>query len=164
MDKTILVVTVIVMLLALACNLTGPTAQPQPPADMSQAPIVREDPVRPVLSTRKLWVLIKPKEAATFLLNPSPIGMGDYPQGMVVTIDVLPNQGWKVHKWAGPAFKIDGTTAHIKMDTSQSVAVQLVLEDVVSGAQISESPAVPESQRRIFLDTHPPPTVGSRPR
>ena len=111
MGKTILVVTVIVMLLALACNLTGPTAQPQPPADMSQAPIVREDPVRPVLSTRKLEVLIKPKEAATFLLNPSPIGMGNYPQGMVVTIDVLPNQGWKVDKWVGPAFKIDGDTA-----------------------------------------------------
>ena len=59
----------------------------------------------------QLDVKIDPKEAATFLLNPSPLGKGGYPQGMVVTIDILPNEGWEVNEWVGPVFNIDGTTA-----------------------------------------------------
>jgi uncharacterized membrane protein (UPF0127 family) len=54
---------------------------------------------------------------------------------MVVTIDILPKQGWQVDKWVGPVFNpskcpgcfIDGTTAKIQMDSSQMVAVRLKL-------------------------------------
>ena len=76
---------------------------------------------------RQLDVKIDPKDAATFLLNPSPLGKGDYPQGMIVTIDILPQQGWQVDEWVGPVFNIDGTTAQIQMDSSQAVAVRLKL-------------------------------------
>jgi hypothetical protein len=47
---------------------------------------------------RQLDVKIDPKDAATYLLNPSPLGKGGYSKGMVVTIDILPKQGWKVQE------------------------------------------------------------------
>ena len=46
---------------------------------------------------------------------------------MVVTIDILPQQGWQIDKWVGPVYNIDGTTAQIQMDSSQAVAVRLKL-------------------------------------
>jgi len=75
--------------------------------------------------TRQLDVKIDPKEAAAILLNPSPLGNGGYSQGIVVTIDILPKQGWQVDKWVGPVYKIDGTTAQIQMD-SRSLSVRLI--------------------------------------
>ena len=66
----------------------------------------------------QLDVKIEPREAATFLLNPTPLGKGGYSQGMLVTIDILPKQGWHVDKWVGPVFNIDGTTAQIDMKFS----------------------------------------------
>ena len=69
---------------------------------------------------------MNPKESATFLLNPSPLGKGGYPQGMIVTIAILPKEGWEVDSWVGPVYNIDGTTAQIEMDSSQSVAVRLI--------------------------------------
>ena len=73
----------------------------------------------------ELDLKIEPREAATFLLNPTPIGKAGYPQGMTVTIDILPKQGWQLDKWVGPVINIDGTTAQIEMNSSQSVAVLL---------------------------------------
>ena len=75
----------------------------------------------------ELNVVIDPKEAATFLLNPSPIGKGDYHRDMVVTIDVLPKQGWQVDKWVGPMFNIDETTAQIQMDSTPSPNTHILL-------------------------------------
>jgi len=75
--------------------------------------------------TRQLDVKIDPKEAASYLLNPSPLGKSGYSKGMIVTIDILPQQGWQVDKWIGPVFNVDGTTAKIEMDSSQSIAVRL---------------------------------------
>ena len=51
---------------------------------------------------RELDVRISPNNAATFMLNPSPLGKGGYSQGMVVTIDILPNEGWDIEEWIGP--------------------------------------------------------------
>jgi hypothetical protein len=76
---------------------------------------------------RKLDVEIHPKGAATFLLNPSPLGKGGCSPGMIVTIDILPKQGWQVDEWVGPVFNIDGKTAQIQMDSSQAVEVRLKL-------------------------------------
>ena len=100
----------LIVLMALACTATpagpAPTATPLP------------------YLAFQLDVKIDPKEAATFLLNPNPLGKGGYPQGMAVTIDVLPNEGWAVSEWVGPVFNIDGTTAQIEMDSSKSIAVR----------------------------------------
>ena len=50
---------------------------------------------------RKLDVKIDPKEAASYLLNPSPLGKDGYSKGTMVTIDILPQPGWQVDKWIG---------------------------------------------------------------
>jgi uncharacterized repeat protein (TIGR02543 family) len=92
-------------------------ASPAPPPAATSAPYL----------AFQLDVKIDPKEAATFLLNPTPLGKGGYPQGMVITIDILPKQGWQIDKWVGPVFNIDGTTAQIEMVSSQSVVVRLKL-------------------------------------
>ena len=87
------------------------------------APVPAATPV-PFLAMQ-LDVKLDPKESAVILLNPSPLGNGGYSQGMVVTIDILPKLGWQVDKWVGPVYNIDGTTAQIKMDYNQAVAVRL---------------------------------------
>jgi len=99
----------LVMVLAAACNPSDP---PTPTA-------------LPPLSVVELEVIIDPKEAATYLLNPKPFSKGDYPRGRVVSINVLPKEGWKVEKWVGPMFNIDGTAAQVKLESSSTVAVRL---------------------------------------
>ena len=49
---------------------------------------------------------------------------------------------WKGDEWVGPVFNIDGKTAKIQMDSSQSVAVRLVWEGAVSGGPDATSPGV----------------------
>ena len=110
-------VVLLTFVLALAMGCVAPAPLP------TATPVPTDTPV-PFLA-RQLDVKIDPKEAATYLLNPSPLGKGGYSQGMVVTIDILPKQGWQVDKWVGPVFNIDGTTAQIQMDSSQAVAVRL---------------------------------------
>jgi hypothetical protein len=73
----------------------------------------------------QLHVKLDPKESATILLNPSPLGEGGYSQGMVVTIDILPKLGGQVDKWVGPVYNRDGNTAQIQMDSTLEVAVRL---------------------------------------
>ena len=90
---------------------------------VAPAPLPTATPV-PFLAIQ-LDVRIDPKDAATFMLNPGPLGKGRYSQGMVVTIDILPKEGWQVDRWVGPVFNIDGMTAQIEMDSSQTVAVRL---------------------------------------
>ena len=109
------VLLTVVLALAMGCASPAPlpTATPVP----ADAPV-------PFLA-RQLDIKIDPKEAATVLLNPSPLGKGGYSKGMVVTIDILLKEGWQVDEWVGPVFNIDGNTAQIQMDSSQSVAVRL---------------------------------------
>jgi len=110
-DKSCVQIIFLSFVLALAIGCVGPT-------QLSTATPV------PFLA-RQLDVKIDPKEAATYLLNPNPLGKDGYPQGMVVTIDILPKRGWWVDKWVGPVYNIDGTTAQIQMDSSKAVAVRL---------------------------------------
>ena len=112
-------VVLLTFVLALAMGCVAPA--PLPTA--TTVPTATPEP----FLARQLDVKIDPKEAAIFLLNPSPLGKGGYPQGMVVTIDILPNEGWEVNEWVGPVFNIDGTTAQIEMDSSQTIAVRLKL-------------------------------------
>jgi hypothetical protein len=73
----------------------------------------------------QLDVRIDPKDSATFKVVPIPPGTGGYSQGTVVTIYILPKQGWQVAEWVGPVFNIEGKRAKIQMDSSQTVAVRL---------------------------------------
>ena len=77
-----------VLVLAMGCVIPAPL----PPA--TSVPTATPEP----FLARQLDVKIDPKEVATYLLNPSPLGKGGYSQGMVVTIDILPKQGWQVDR------------------------------------------------------------------
>jgi len=93
-----------------------------------------------------LDVQIKPKEAGTVVLNPSPIGKSGYAAGIMVTIDVIPQPGWVVEKWVGPVFNIEGTTAHVEMDESKSVVVMLTQTGTTSSESSSQSSTDPKDQ------------------
>jgi tetratricopeptide (TPR) repeat protein len=116
-----IVLLTVVLALAMGCASPAqlPAITPVPTATLVPA-------ITPVpFLARQLDITIDPEEAATVLLNPSPLGKGGYPKGMVVTIDILPKEGWQVDGWAGPVLNIDGSTAQIQMDSSRSVAVRL---------------------------------------
>jgi len=84
----------VIALLALVMGCVAPAPLP------TATPVPADTPVPFV--ARQLDVKIDPKDAATYLLNPSPLGKGGYSKGMVVTIDILPKQGWQVEEWVGP--------------------------------------------------------------
>ena len=115
------------LVLVLGCATTTPL---QDAASQSQA------------TTVELEVVVKPKEAATVLLNPSPIGRGGYVSGMTVTIEVLPQFGWEVEGWAGPVFDVDGNMAQVEMDASKSVVVTMV-ESIKSLGNIPQTVVIP---------------------
>jgi len=104
----------------------------------------------------ELDLKIEPREAATFLLNPTPIGKAGYPQGMTVTIDILPKQGWQLDKWVGPVINIDGTTAQIEMNSSQSVAVLLKSTTPLTTMPTSNYTPIPPTKTLISKSTKVP--------
>jgi hypothetical protein len=105
-------------LLAVACG-SQPTATPVPPPTPTFAP----PPI-----THELQVRVDPREAGQVLLNPLPLEQSRYLSGRTVTIDVLPNPGWRVTDWAGPVHDVAGETAKITMSASQIVIVRLTRE------------------------------------
>ena len=109
------VIAFLALAIAMGCLIRAPLP--------TAIPVPAGTPV-PFLA-RQLDVKINPKESAVIQLNPSPLSNGGYSQGKVVTIDILPKQGWQIDKWVGPVYNIGGTTAQIKMDYSQAVAVRL---------------------------------------
>ena len=146
---------VTLMVLAMGC------VNPAPPPAATSVPYL----------AFQLDVRISPNDAATFMLNPNPLGKGGYAQGMVVTIDILPNEGWEIEEWIGPAFNIAGRTAQIEMVSSQSVAVRMKLTTPPS-ATPTDTPiptntpiprrAVPYTPRPTSTP-HPTPTYTPRP-
>jgi tetratricopeptide (TPR) repeat protein len=80
---------------------------------------------------------------------------------MIVTIDILPKQGWQVEEWVGPVFNIDGKTANIQMDSSQSVAVRLKLT-TPPAATPTDTP-IPPADRPIPPTATPLPTPTPTP-
>jgi tetratricopeptide (TPR) repeat protein len=44
---------------------------------------------------------------------------------MVVTIEVLPQEGWRVDDWAGPVFDVAGNVAKITMESSHTVVARM---------------------------------------
>lgn len=85
--------------------------------------ITPESPNLPL--TSKLQVRIDPENAGQFILNPTPLGGSGYPMGMVVTIVVIPLEGWKLDRWAGPVFDKAGNTAKIRMTSGLSVVIKM---------------------------------------
>lgn len=113
----------LVMILALtACMPTG-SQRPE------NTPIMR--------SLKNLSIVVEPITAADYILSPAAEGTGHYPEGTVVTIDILPRVGWLVERWDGPVFNLtqDNTSADIKMSSSKRVFIHLK----ESNLSISES-------------------------
>ena len=83
---------------------------------------------------------------------------------MIVTIDILPQQGWHVDEWVGPVFNIDGTTAQIEMDSSQAVAVRLKLATPRTAIATPEARFTEEKSSQLTsiprLTAKEPATVG----
>ena len=133
-----LIVPMVTLILALALGC------------VSSAPSLTGTPVpyKPL----QLHVKLDPKESATVLLNPSPLGEGGYSQGMVVNIDILPKQGWQVYKWVGPVYNIDGITAQIQMDASLEVVVRLIPTIPPTATPITVSTATPRPFTPWLMD------------
>ena len=118
--RSILLAIVVSLILALALGCIPeefPTAD-QSPADTPTA-----------LVARQLDVRIDPQDAATILLNPAPVGKGGYLRGVIVTIDILPQEGWEIDEWVGPVFSVIGNNAKIEMVSSRNVVVKLKRAD-----------------------------------
>jgi hypothetical protein len=124
-------------LLAVACG-SQPTATPIPPPTPTFAP---------PLINHELNVRIDPREAGQVLLNPLPLEQSRYLSGRTVTIDILPNKGWRVTDWAGPVHEIAGEPAKITMVSSQTVVVRMVREGGTAGGP----GIVPSSGRPVFI-------------
>jgi len=113
------VLLTLVLLLVTGCVAGNPTAanpQVANPA-FSKAPFL--------FSAAVIDMRIDPKNAAEFILNPTPLGQDGYPLGMVVTIEVLPKEGWRVDDWAGPVFDVAGNVAKITMGSSHTVVARM---------------------------------------
>ena len=113
------------VLLTLALLLVTGCVTGNPPAANPQVanPAATRAPFS--FSSAVLDMRIDPKDAAEFILNPTPLGEDGYPQGMVVTIEVLPQEGWRVDDWAGPVFDVAGNVAKITMGSSHTVVASM---------------------------------------
>ena len=102
---------ILALILGLVCGFgCQPATAPTTPVSTQ---IPTNIPYLPL--TSKLQVRIDPENAGEFILNPTPLGESGYPMGMVVTVDVIPREGWKLDRWAG-LFDKAGNTAKNKDD------------------------------------------------
>jgi hypothetical protein len=113
------VLLALVLLLVTGCVTGDPIAANPQVAD----PAATDAPF--VAYPARIDMRIDPKNAAEFILNPTPLGEDGYPRGMVVTIEVLPQEGWRVDDWAGPVFDVAGNVAKITMESSHTVVARM---------------------------------------
>ena len=115
------VLLTLVLLLVAGCVTGNPTgANPQ-----VANPAATRTPFSFSFSAAVLDMRIEPKDAAEFILNPTPLGEDGYPRGMTVTIEVLPKEGWRVDHWAGPVLDVAGNVAEITMRSSHTVVARM---------------------------------------
>ena len=150
MRKSLLGAVVVAMLLAVSCGSSSPTVQPQSPTSIPSAPTVRAETgqllpptdipptlmgsVEPIpIRKHDLNAIVHPDGSGIIVLNPPPMGDNKYLYGRTVTIDVIPNPGWKVDRWVGPISPIDETQGEVLMSTDQNVVVRLIEENANSG-------------------------------
>ncbi len=80
-------------------------------------------------SSYELELIVDPNQAAKFAVSPKPNSRGAYSVGTEVTIEVLPNPGWEIQQWVGPAYAISGNVAKVNIDQDQTVLVRMVRAD-----------------------------------
>ena len=88
------------LFLLVGCTSAAPQTEQQPVTPDSEAQPTPKENDRTMSS---LDVRLMPEEAGTILLNPSPVDERLYVTGITVTIDVIPEPGWVVSEWIGPA-------------------------------------------------------------
>ena len=84
----------------------------------------------PIL-TYELEVIVEPQASASYILNPIPDAEGNFKAGTTVTIDVIPKEGWRLERWVGPAYDVNGESAKVNMDSSHTIAVRMVRKEVI---------------------------------
>ena len=86
----------------------------------------------PIL-TYELEVIVEPQASASYILNPIPDAEGNFKAGTTVTIDVIPKEGWRLERWVGPAYDVNGESAKVNMDSSHTIAVSEVDPKIRTG-------------------------------
>ena len=116
--KTLLLATMLCLLaMALGCSSTAVPQQADTtiPTSEKQRPLAR------------LSLIIEPPEAAVPLFNPTPLSDDNvsFIFGEVVTINLIPKEGWEIIEWIGPVESRGRNQGQITMTSSQSIGVKL---------------------------------------
>ena len=123
---------IVISVLILGCNDNSlnktPQTEPVGVTPKSEAMVEQQTPLI------KLTLVIDPPDTAVPLFNPTPLSENDlrFLFGEVVTINVIPQPGWKVKEWVGPVINKGRNKAQVIMDGSQSIGVSLVSETQIS--------------------------------
>lgn len=72
----------------------------------------------------ELEIVISPREAADYSLDPEPNAQGRYTRGTSVTIYVLPKEGWQLRNWGGNLYFRSGETAKVSMNSDKTIAAE----------------------------------------
>ena len=157
---------IVIPLLILGCNTTSlsetPQTEPVGVTPKSEAIVEQQTPLI------KLTLVIDPPDAAVPLFNPTPLSENDlrFLFGEIVTINVIPQPGWKVKEWVGPVINKGRNKAQVIMDGSQSIGVSLVSETQMVSANptvIVPVPAVAQDTPTPYPTYTPYPTPTSVP-
>jgi len=152
---------IVIPLLILGCNTTSlsetPQTEPVGVTPKSEAIVEQQTPLI------KLTLVIDPPDAAVPLFNPTPLSENDlrFLFGEVVTINVIPQPGWKVKEWVGPVINKGRNKAQVIMDGSQSIGVSLVSETQIVSANptvIVPVPAIVQDMPTPYPTYTPYPT------
>ena len=116
--KTLLLTAMLSLLtMALGCSSTAVPQQADTTAPTSekQRPLAR------------LSLIIEPPEVAVPLFNPTPLSDDNlsFIFGEVVTINLIPKEGWEIIEWIGPVESTGRNQGQITMTSSQSIGVKL---------------------------------------
>ena len=123
---------IVISVLILGCNDNSlnktPQTEPVGVTPKSEAMVEQQTPLI------KLTLVIDPPDAAVPLFNPTPLSENDlrFLFGEIVTINVIPQPGWKVKEWVGPVINKGRNKAQVIMDGSQSIGVSVVPETQTS--------------------------------
>jgi len=110
-------------MVSIACfrSPAAPQAITVPAPTLTVIPVPVQTFENPTATLTRLEVHAYPPESGVFVLNPLPLGASEYIKGADITIDAIANPGWYFVKWAGPVYGETDKTAHIILNTNETV-------------------------------------------